>query len=125
MRLLVCGGRDYYNHQKVNEEIPKALNWESTDDMETWLPPIDTVIISGGAKGADSLAIDWAVVHWCKFEEYKANWENDGKGAGPVRNQRMLDEGKPDKVLAFPGGKGTADMIRRAKRAGIPVIEIT
>jgi hypothetical protein len=124
MRLLVCGGRDYYNHQKVNEEIPKALNWESTDDMETWLPPKDTVIISGGAKGADSLAIDWAVIHWCKFEEYKANWENDGKGAGPVRNQRMLDEGKPDKVLAFPGGKGTADMIRRAKRAGIPVIEI-
>lgn len=45
----------------------------------------------------------------------------NGKAAGPIRNQRMLDEGKPDLVVAFPGGRGTADMVRRAKAAGVPV----
>jgi hypothetical protein len=48
-----------------------------------------------------------------------------GKAAGPIRNQRMIDEGKPDLVIAFPGGRGTADMVSRAKKAGIPVQEIT
>ena len=37
----------------------------------------------------------------------------------------MLDEGKPDLVIAFPGGKGTADMARRAREAGIEVIEVS
>ena len=47
-----------------------------------------------------------------------------GLSAGPARNQRMLDEGKPDAGIAFPGGPGTADMTRRLKEAGIPVWEI-
>jgi ABC-type sugar transport system substrate-binding protein len=37
----------------------------------------------------------------------------------------MLDEGKPDIVVAFPGGTGTADMVRRARKAGVVVIEVT
>ena len=141
MRLLVCGGRHYSNYKhvrqgKVTQEqfmaeyrvvddaIAEALGWVSTDDMDTWLPPKDTVIISGAAGGVDTSAIDWAVVNWVEWEEYPANWEKDGKAAGPIRNQQMLDEGKPDKVLAIRGGKGTADMVRRAKKAGIPVIEV-
>lgn len=44
--------------------------------------------------------------------------------AGPDRNQRMIDEGRPDLVVAFPGGRGTADMIRRATEAGIEVFRI-
>lgn len=46
------------------------------------------------------------------------------RSAGPKRNQRMLDKGKPDLVLAFPGGDGTADMVRKAKSAGVPIIEV-
>jgi hypothetical protein len=47
-----------------------------------------------------------------------------GRAARPIRNQRMLDEGKPDLVVAFPGGRGTTDMIRRAERAGVPVRQV-
>jgi hypothetical protein len=94
------------------------------NDMTTWLPPSDTVIISGAATGADTAAIDWAVVNWCQFLEFPADWKKLGPSAGPIRNQRMIDEGKPDLVLAFPGGTGTADMVRRAKAAGIKVREV-
>lgn len=47
-----------------------------------------------------------------------------GKSAGPIRNQTMLDDGKPDLVLAFPGGRGTADMVAKAEKHGIPVRRI-
>ena len=46
------------------------------------------------------------------------------KSAGHIRNQVMLDKGKPDVVVAFPGGRGTADMVRRAEGAGIEVRRI-
>ena len=55
---------------------------------------------------------------------YPADWDTHGRGAGPIRNKQMLEEGKPDLVIAFPGGKGTANMIGQAKEAGIPVREI-
>jgi hypothetical protein len=54
--------------------------------------------------------------------ECKADWRKYGAAAGPIRNQRML-EGPPDIVVAFAGGKGTADMVQRARAAGIAVIE--
>jgi len=55
---------------------------------------------------------------------YKADWHLHGKAAGPKRNQRMLDHGRPKRVIAFPGGKGTADMVDRARVAGVDVIEV-
>jgi predicted Rossmann-fold nucleotide-binding protein len=55
---------------------------------------------------------------------FPANWPKHGKGAGFIRNQQMLNEGKPDLMIAFPGGKGTADMIEKAIKAGIKVIEV-
>jgi hypothetical protein len=48
-----------------------------------------------------------------------ADWEKLGRSAGPIRNQAMLDEGRPDLVVAFPGHHGTADMVRRARAAGV------
>lgn len=58
--------------------------------------------------------------------EYKADWTKHGKAAGPIRNKEMIDHAaKLDGILlAFPGGKGTADCIRQAKAAGIPVIKV-
>ena len=50
--------------------------------------------------------------------------EPSPRGAGPERNARMLAEGRPDLVVAFPGGTGTADMVRRAKAAGVRVVEV-
>jgi hypothetical protein len=96
----------------------------ATDDISTWLPPSDTVIIHGGARGADALADQWAVCNWLMPEVYPADWDKHGRAAGPLRNQRMLDEGKPDLVVAFSGGSGTTDMVRRARKTNVRVIEI-
>jgi hypothetical protein len=110
-RVLVCGGRDFTNINLLYDTLDKFLG------------PID-LLISGGACGADSLAEMWADERHVLVERYEADWSAHGKSAGPIRNQRMLHEGKPDVVLAFPGGRGTADMVDRARRAGIRVIEV-
>jgi hypothetical protein len=84
----------------------------------------DTVIVHGGADGADALADQAALLWGLQRDVYRADWSKHGKAAGPIRNQRMIDEGKPDRVIAFrmPGeSRGTDDMIRRAQVAGIPV----
>jgi len=111
-RILVCGGRDFADYDAVGRflDMARAKYW-------------DLVIIHGAARGADSLAGYWAKANHIPVEEYPADWKQHGKGAGSIRNQRMLDEGRPDAVLAFPGGVGTADMIRRARAAGLPVWE--
>ena len=145
MRLLVFGGRDFgahfvppgnteasalaraWNERErgiVHNWIAAALDWNSTDDIDTWLPPPRTVIITGGCPtGADNIATDWAVVHWVKFETYSVDWDQHGRAAGPIRNQEMINTGKPDCALGFPGGRGTADMKRRVLVAKIRLIE--
>jgi YspA, cpYpsA-related SLOG family len=82
------------------------------------------VLVAGGARGADTLADEWAKAQGIACQIFMADWEGLGRKAGPIRNQRMLDEGKPDLVIAFPGGRGTADMVRRAREAGVETIEV-
>lgn len=83
-----------------------------------------SAVIHGAATGADSLAHEWAGDRMIWRLGYPANWKKHGLSAGPRRNQWMLDNEKPDLVVAFPGGDGTADMVRRAKGAGVKVIEV-
>lgn len=114
MRVLVCGGRDYSDREKVIKEL--TLLRASRHQL---------IIIEGGARGADALAAEFAKNYWIPHVQYKADWEKHGKAAGPIRNKQMIEEGKPDLVLAFPGGRGTANMIAQAKAAGIPVREVS
>lgn len=113
MRVLVCGGRDFDG----------ADAWDRMVRVLSKLYPPPTLIIHGAARGADRLAGQWAFSNGVDTEEYPADWKTYGRGAGPKRNQRMLDEAAPDLVVAFPGGKGTADMVRRARAAGVAVFE--
>ena len=108
MRLLVTGSRHFQDAELVLRKITEY-------DPD--------VIIEGGASGADSLAVRAGIQLGIFVEQYHANWEKYGRAAGPLRNQEMLDRGKPDVVLAFPlkDSKGTWDMVKRAKDAGIPV----
>jgi hypothetical protein len=116
--VLVCGGRHYQDRLAVFRELDRLTE----PDDEHPLGKVQLMIIHGACPtGADRWADEWAVVNWAKLEEYPADWGAHGKAAGPIRNQRMLDEGKPDLVLAFPGGRGTRDMITRALRAGVRV----
>ena len=116
IRVLVCGGRKYFG-PKADETVFDTLNAiHAEHGIEA--------IIEGGATGADQTAKWWAYACQIKSITVKADWHTHGKAAGPIRNQRMIDAFKPDLVVAFPGGKGTADMVARAKKAGIPVKEI-
>jgi UDP-N-acetylmuramoylalanine-D-glutamate ligase len=119
MRVLVCGGRDFADRSLMARTLSRFKPRVPTDDDLA-----EHILILGGAKGADALAEEWADVFGVRKRIYPADWEAHGKAAGPIRNQRMLDEGKPDLVVAFPGGRGTADMVRRAKAAGVRVIEV-
>ncbi len=112
MKVLVCGGRDFKDFESVNEEL-------------TWLAGEHSLeIIHGGAKGADSLAGEWARLTSTPCKVFKADWAKYGRAEGPIRNKQMLIEGKPDLVIAFPGGKGTANMVKQAREAGIEVKEV-
>lgn len=113
MRVLVCGGRDYNDAEAI---------FAALDDFDDDTPV--TEIIQGGAKGADSWAKLWAKSACVPCRTFAANWKRDGRKAGPIRNERMLVVGKPDVVIAFPGGRGTADCVRRARDFGIRVIEV-
>ena len=108
MRVLVCGGREYDD---------KARVFAVLDEINP------TFVIHGNARGADSLAHEWAISRHRHGVACPANWARDGRRAGPLRNQRMLGHG-PDLIIAFPGGRGTADMVARAQKAGIPVREV-
>jgi hypothetical protein len=113
MRVLVCGGRDYRDCEHVCEVL-------SGIHAET---PIEA-IIHGNARGADSWGGVWAFRSKVKCWPVPAEWAKYGKSAGGRRNQKMLGL-KPDLVVAFPGGHGTADMVRRSRKAGIRVIEVS
>lgn len=113
-RVLVCGGRDYRNDTRLFAVLDRLHDANGID-----------VIIEGGANGADHLAWAWSQLRGVSSERFEADWENQGSFAGPARNKRMLDEGMPDLVIAFPGGRGTADMVRKARKAGVEVVEIS
>lgn len=126
---MILGQKDYQQRRKEYEYVFQYLNKFSCENSleynpnDNWLPS-DIIIISGGATGADTAALDWAVCNYTQLIEYPADWKKHGRAAGFIRNQQMINEGKPDICIAFPGGNGTADMINRCNKAGIPVKEV-
>jgi hypothetical protein len=112
-RVLVCGGRDYDDRGQLYVALDRLHAAHRF-----------SLVIAGGARGADTLARDWAKAREVPVKVYMAQWQRLGSEAGPVRNQRMLDKGRPDLVIAFPGGRGTADMVERARRAGVEILLI-
>jgi hypothetical protein len=94
------------------DEISEELDFDNNQPI---------TIISGEARGADTLAKEYATECGWDYEGYPADWRVYGKGAGYVRNRQMLVEGKPDLVVAFPGGNGTKMMTELAMKADVPV----
>lgn len=108
-RLLVCGGRHYEDAEAV---------WRTLDTLKPGL------LIEGGASGADKLAKQWAEHNGVPCMEFPAMWKRYGRAAGSIRNRWMLAYGRPDAVMAFPGGPGTKNMIKQANDAGIDVYRL-
>ncbi len=112
--VLVSGGRDFNDFDLV------------TRTMDA-LDPQPELIIHGAARGADILAGQWAKLRGIPVQEFECNWRPNGvfdKAAGFKRNNTMLVQGRPHLVVAFPGGSGTADMVRIATRAGVAVTQV-
>jgi hypothetical protein len=115
-RYLLCGGRDYDDEDRVKIELRKL--------------PRDSILVEGDARGADS-AVEYAADQLNMREGYNfwvwrcpADWTGLGKAAGPARNEEMLRETFPNSGIAFPGGRGTDDMVGRMEEGGLRVIRI-
>lgn len=111
MRILVTGGRDF-NGREALFAVLDRLHGES---------PI-TMVIHGGARGADAIAGEWARTNAVSENVFKPDWSK-GKFAGLQRNGDMLAE-QPDLVVAAPGGKGTADMVAKARKKGFKIVPV-
>ena len=108
-RVAVVGGRkfdDYSLMRFVLNTIPIKL------------------VISGGAKGADTLAERYADEQGIEKLIFLAQWRKNGvydPTAGFKRNQQLIEEGKPDLVMAFQPGEGTKNTIKHAQRNNIEI----
>ena len=124
VRILVFGGRDYFNERRINQVLDAAVERLGLSE-----------VIHGDAEGADELAKLWAIDRGIPHREFKAAWNDltqpgarikerrDGSrydaNAGPRRNQAMIDIGRPKEAIGFPGGAGSRDMLKRCRAAGI------
>lgn len=116
MRLAVTGSRECENR----EFVFRHLDWWH------WTNRI-TVLLHGGATGVDNLARLWAEereLPCLVFPVSPNEWREYGKAAGPRRNLRMLRDGQPDWLLAFPGFAGTFDCMRKAIMLRINVHQV-
>lgn len=113
MRVLVCGGRDFGSRRHLYLTLDE-IHAEKTFSL----------LINGGAQGADFYAKLWAIENDIPVQLFLPEWRKYGRSAGIIRNRQMLDEGRPELVIAFPGGRGTGSMVTLAKLGNVPVIEV-
>lgn len=113
MKVLVCGGRDFNDAAHV---------FVMMTELHQSLGPF-TCVVHGAARGADTLAGIWAKQNDIEVREYPADWRTHGRAAGVLRNRQMLDAEHPDLVIAFPGGRGTDNMVKTARELGFSVIQ--
>lgn len=114
MKVIVTGGRDFHDYEYIRECLDKIHKHMSI-----------TELVHGGAKGVDYSCGEWAIDNGITVTVYRANWDELGLSAGPVRNVIMAEENMDAKFLiAFPGGKGTKHMMETALEKGIDIIHV-
>ncbi len=115
LTIIVTGGRKFYDRRAI---------FKALDDLHA-RREITLVVDGKCPTGADPIGNAWAVDRGVGFKRCPADWTRFGKAAGAIRNSQMLKLVGPDNVVvvAFPGGPGTADMVKKARRAGVEVIE--
>lgn len=116
MTVLICGSRYWAKPGPIGVLVAGLAAIHGAENV---------TVLHGGARGADSMAGAAAAQAGVLCNVYHADWPTHGKAAGPRRNQWMLEDGKPEMVFAFTDGlqnsPGTADMVARARKVGLPV----
>lgn len=110
MRLIIAGGRDFNDYGLLQDEVNRFIGIET-----------DVTIISGLARGADSLGCQYAADNGLTVEGFAAEWGKFGRAAGPIRNKLMAKSA--DHLIAFWDGEssGTMHMIDYADKMGLKV----
>lgn len=120
LRLLVCGGRAFGDDNLAD----RAWMFRVLTRIHRRVGIAE--IIHGAARGADHLAGLWARANRVKETRFAVDHGLDGPwpAAGHYRNERMYRESRPDLVLAFPGGRGTAHMVKTTRAWNGSVYEV-
>ena len=106
-RIAIVGSRDYPRPDLVEAFVARL--------------PKSAVVVSGGARGVDSVAVEAAEARGLEAVVFPADWRRWRRSAGPRRNAEIVEHA--DRVVAFWDGasRGTLDTVRRARRAGLPI----
>ena len=108
MRTIIAGSRKCPHYHLVCQAVEEA-GWEIT------------TVISGCAKGVDSLGEQYAVVHGIPVERHPADWNRLGRAAGPLRNHEMAQCAEALIAVLYSGSRGTENMIQEARKAGLKI----
>lgn len=120
VKVIICGTRDFDDYEFLAKKMDRAT---------FWFDRVEVIIGSHGQRvernfeyidiGADGLGKRWAEWNWWTYKTFWADWDNEGRAAGPIRNTQMAKYTRPDGFcVAFWDGKspGTADMIKKFKK---------
>lgn len=114
-RVALVGSRDFVDYDNFKQKVDSTL--------ESWgITPKEVVVVSGGAKGTDTLAEKYAKEETTnKPLIFKPDWKTHGKKAGILRNGDIIEAA--EYCIAFPSenGKGTQDSMKRATAKKIPL----
>lgn len=119
-KVIICGSRDFDNYELLKTKCDNILKnkKESGEDI---------IIVSGCARGADSLGEEYAKENGYEVLKFPANWNKYGKKAGYLRNEQMAEEANA--CIAFLRSdkecKGTKNMISLARKKKLLIREIT
>jgi len=105
INVVVAGGREYENYPELSQKLDQTISQLNIPER------MSVNIVSGGARGADTLAEKYAQERGLGLQVFPANWNEKGLSAGTLRNTQMAKEG--DALVAFPGGTGTENMIQQ------------
>jgi len=118
-RVVICGGRHYIFSQDDIRRLEDVL-------MYIVLQGLSMEVVTGGAKGADACAVAWARSSSLKVTTFAADWSKHGRAAGPIRNRQMAKYVSSGGIcVAFPGGRGTANMVKEAEAVGMEIVDFT
>ena len=123
--VLVCGGRDFATPEdKPKVQWERELHYFNSRMQMLWDQKKPDLLVHGNAEGPDKLSGEFALERECNVMAVPAKWNTHGRSAGPKRNWEMLQLQRVDLVVAFPGGRGTANMIKQATDNEIKVVNL-